>query len=162
MKSFQFRSHVKTSDPESIRRIVQSSGFFYPEEVEVAVELALENLSKGEEVSGYYFVFAEKENEAPAGYACFGPIACTFGSFDLFWIAVEESYRGKGLGKLLLEQAEEHIRRMGGRLICIETSSRELYRPTQNFYRACGYALESEIKDFYQKNDHKLTFIKRL
>ena len=33
------------------------------------------------------------------GYVCYGPIACTVGSFDLYWIAVDRRRaRGRGSG----------------------------------------------------------------
>ena len=38
--------------------IVQSTGFFYDHEIEIAVELVTERLTHGES-TGYYFVFAE-------------------------------------------------------------------------------------------------------
>ena len=43
------------------------------------------------------------------GYACYGPIAVTIGSYDLYWIAVDQSCQGKGLGKVLLAEAERLI-----------------------------------------------------
>jgi hypothetical protein len=45
-------------DSHNIREIVNSTGFFYNHEVEVAVELLEERLKTGIE-RGYYFVFAD-------------------------------------------------------------------------------------------------------
>ena len=71
----------------------ESTGVFSPGEIQIAVELADERLAKGE-ASGYYFVFAEEDGQV-RGYACYGPIALTVGSYDLYWIAVAKSTRGR-------------------------------------------------------------------
>jgi len=44
---------------DSVRGIVESSGFFSAEEVEIAVQLVQERLTKGIQ-SGYHFLFAER------------------------------------------------------------------------------------------------------
>ena len=111
--SVTLRRDVRAGDPEIVRDITESTGFFYAEEVGTAVELVEERLAKGE-ASGYSFVFAE-EGKRTLGYACYGPIACTKGSFDLYWIAVHADARGKGLGTVLLDESERLIRAAGGR-----------------------------------------------
>ena len=87
-----FRCDIEPTDPTRIRAIVESTGVFSPMEVVIAVELADERLVKGP-ASGYHFIFAERDGKA-CGYACYGPIALTQGSYDLFWIAVDKSARG--------------------------------------------------------------------
>lgn len=158
------RFEVAASDPGAIRRIVDSTGFFRAAEVDVAVELADERLAKGE-ASGYHFVFLE-EGEGDAarvlGYACFGPIACTVDSFDLYWIAVDQSAQGRGLGRRLMREAEARVYAMGGRRVYIETSSQPLYEPTRRFYGVCGYAEEARLRDFYTAGDDKVVYVRRL
>lgn len=155
-----FREEPLPTDTESVREIVESSGFFYPAEIEVARELILERLSKGTQ-SGYYFLFAET-GERVVGYTCFGPIPCTLESYDLYWIAVHQSRRGSGIGRDLLMRTEKIIRGMGGTRIYVETSSRDQYRPTNAFYRACGYRNEAALHDFYGPGDGKVIFVKIL
>lgn len=168
--SMTIRTEPRPTDPAAIRRIVASTGFFRPDEVEVAVELADERLAKGE-ASGYHFVFLD-DGPAPTpdasaggaaiGYACFGPIPCTVDSFDLYWIAVDESHRGKGLGRAVLREAEARVMAMGGRRVYIETSSQPLYEPTRRFYLASGYAEEARLRDFYTAGDDKIIYARRL
>ena len=98
--SSKLRSQVTPSDRDAVRRIVETTGFFRADEVDVAVELVDEALAKGE-ASGYHFVFAEVDGIV-VGYACYGPIACTLGSYDLYWIAVDPSRQGQGIGQILL------------------------------------------------------------
>jgi D-alanine-D-alanine ligase len=155
-----FRENVLPGDNAAIRAIVASSGFFYDHEVEVAVELVEERQEKGVQ-SGYFFVFAEQEGRV-VGYCCYGPIACTSGSFDLFWIAVHNDCRGQGIGKILLKKNEELIAAQGGRGIWVETSGQEKYQPTRDFYVHNDYQLEAVLKDFYGPGDDKFIFVKRL
>jgi hypothetical protein len=45
--NISLRSEVYPQDVENVRNIVESTGFFYPHEVKIAVELVEERLSKG-------------------------------------------------------------------------------------------------------------------
>jgi GNAT superfamily N-acetyltransferase len=155
-----YRYAVEPDDSGRVRNIVESSGFFNPEEIEVAVELVVERLTKGEK-SGYHFIFAESDGRT-VGYACFGPIAGTQCSSDLYWIAVDNGSRGKGIGKGLLEKSEEAIRAMKGRRIYVETSSRDRYAPTRTFYLSNRYRLVATLDDFYAPGDSKNIYIKEL
>ncbi len=100
-------------------------GFFYPEEVDTAVELVEDRLLKGPRC-GYHFLFAEQDGRT-VGYTSFGPIACTKESYDLYWIVVAGRLPRQGAGTQLLEQAEESIASFGGTRVYIETSARPFY-----------------------------------
>jgi len=52
-----YRTQILQSDNKSVRQIVESTGFFYDYEIPIAVELVEEALKKGQEISGYFFVF---------------------------------------------------------------------------------------------------------
>jgi ribosomal protein S18 acetylase RimI-like enzyme len=158
LDSLSFRETPGPDDCLSVRKIIESTGFFNNEEIEVAVELVQERLTKGAS-SGYYFLFSEKAGEV-IGYTCFGPIPCTQASFDLYWIGVREGFRSLGLGKELLAGSERIIAGLGGKRIYIETSSRTQYRPTRMFYQRCGYSEEAILKDFYAPGDHKVIYVK--
>jgi ribosomal protein S18 acetylase RimI-like enzyme len=152
------REEVRAGDLKSVRAITESSGFFYAEEVDTAVELVEERLAKGLS-SGYRFIFAEKGGKT-LGYSIFGPVACTKSSYDLYWIAVDAETRGGGFGTLLLTESEKRIKALGGTRIYVETSSRPLYEPTRAFYLARGYVEEARLKDFYGPDDAKVIYIK--
>ena len=155
-----FRQEVLQSDAQRVRELTTSTGFFMDAEIDVAVELVEERLSKGES-SGYYFVFAEQGGRV-VGYTCFGPIPCTIASFDLYWIAVHDSCRGQGVGKALMRKSEECIAAMGGTRVYIETSFRAQYVPTRQFYFACGYQEAAVLADFYAPGDGKVIYLKVL
>jgi ribosomal protein S18 acetylase RimI-like enzyme len=157
---FLFRKEIHETDEFAVREIVAATGFFRPDEVDVAAELVRERCLRGP-ASGYFFVFAEIEGRT-VGYACYGPIACTIGSFDLYWIAVHPERQGQGLGRLLMRAAEEQIALAGGRHIYVETSSREQYRPTRTFYEAHGYRAAATLADFYAPGDGKVIYLKAI
>jgi GNAT superfamily N-acetyltransferase len=152
------RSAVRTEDREIVRRMIAGSGFFTAAEVNVAVELVDERLAKGA-ASGYEFLFAEEEGRV-VGYACYGEIACTVGSYDLYWVAVDPELRSRGLGRWLMTRVEEAVRARGGRTIYAETSGRAQYEPTRQFYLRCEYEQVAEFPDFYAPGDAKLVYAK--
>jgi ribosomal protein S18 acetylase RimI-like enzyme len=157
--ALHLRHRVLPSDRQAVRALVEATGFFRANEVDVAEELVRECLSRGE-ASGYHFLFAERDGQL-AGYACYGPIAVTLGSWDLYWIIVHPNFQRQGIGAALLADAEKRICAAQGRQIYIETSSQPLYQPTQSFYARGGYVLEATLKDFYAPGDDKLVFVKR-
>ena len=145
---------------DAVRDIVASTGFFHGHEIDVAVELVQERLARGP-ASGYCFLFADLDGRTVA-YACYGLIACTVGSYDLYWIAVHSGFRRHGLGQLLMHAVEDRIAQSGGRRIYIETSGRPQYEPTQRFYKRCGYVAEAVLADFYAAGDPKIVYSKAL
>ncbi len=157
----RFRDRVQPDDPARIRALIAATGYFFPAETEVAVELVDERLAKGD-ASGYAFILAETTDGELAGYVCFGPTPCTQASFDLYWIAVHPARQGSGLGRELMAAAEQAIRRMGGRRVYVETSNRAKYVSTRTFYLRCGYVLASLLEDFYAPGDGKATYVKEL
>lgn len=157
-KTTFYRRDVHLSDRNAIREIVTSSGFFSSAEIDIAIELLDERLLQGDK-SGYSFLFAERE-ERVIGYVCFGPISGTLHSYDLYWIAIHETYRGQGIGKHLLKKSEDLIAGVGGKRIYIETSSRSQYNPTLNFYQKCDYQKVAFLEDFYSPGDGKIILAK--
>lgn len=156
-----YRSELKNSHIPVLKEILVSTGFFYDFEVEVAIEIAVENLEKGEEKSGYIFLVAEEEGN-PVGFASYGKTPCTLDSFDLYWMAVHQSKKGSGIGKIMMKMVEENVAKLGGKNIWIETSSRPLYEPTRMFYLKTGSELIAELPHFYGPNDNKVIFLKKV
>ncbi len=157
---YAFRHEILPGDREAVRAIVESTGFFSPAEVEVADELVRERLGAGP-ASGYFFVFLERDGQVLA-YGCYGPIAATQGSFDLYWLAVHKAFQGQGLGRAVLVECEGRIGSEGGRRVYIETSGRPQYAPTRAFYERCGYVREATLKDFYGPGDDKAIYVKAI
>ncbi|MBN2809962.1 MAG: agmatinase [Deltaproteobacteria bacterium] len=157
-QTLTFRTLTTATDKKNIAEIVSSSGFFYQNEIDLAVELVTEELEKGA-ASGYHFIFIESGGQ-PVGYTCFGPIPATTESYDLYWIALHRDWRGRGLGRILLQKSEKAIFNLGGRRLYIETAGRELYAPTRAFYLTCGYREAAIFHDFYAPGDAKHVYLK--
>ncbi len=158
--NISFRTIPVESDVERIREIVGSTGFFYEHEIEIAVELITERLKYGTS-SEYYFVFAEIEGVTVA-YSCFGPISISKTSFDLYWIVTHNDFRGRGIGRKVLEETCREAAMMGCSILIAETSGLEHYAPTRAFYLSNGFLQEARLSDFYDFGDDKLFYTRRL
>ena len=78
MNEIVFRAEPREKDRAEIRTLLGSSGFFYPWEIDVAIELIDDRLAKGA-ASEYLFLFADAGDKI-AGYACYGPVSIGAGA----------------------------------------------------------------------------------
>lgn len=154
------RRELLPADRVPVRALLESTGFFNPEELEVAMELVDDRLAHGE-ASHYRFLVAELDG-AVVGYACWGPIPGTEESADLYWIAVDQAAQGRGVGRALLGAAERWMAASGRVRVYVETAGRPQYAPTRAFYAACGYHIAAELDDFYSPGDAKVLFLRVL
>lgn len=157
----KLRNKIVASDLEFIKDILVSTEFFYDFEVATAVELGEETLAKGD-ASGYQFIFLEDEDFKPYAFGIYGSIACTKNRYDLYWLGVLQSKRGKGTGSTLMKACEDAIAAQGGKIVYIETSARDQYLPTREFYVKRDYFIEAILNDFYDDGDGKVIYSKRL
>jgi ribosomal protein S18 acetylase RimI-like enzyme len=156
---------AESGDRERIHEILVSTARFTEDEVSCAVELVdifLARPDKGD----YLVSVLEDPDTGPRrmvqGYVCYGPTPLTDRVYDLYWIAVDPKQQGQGIGQMLLRFVENEVRRENGRMLLIETSSKESYGPTLRFYQRSGYDEISRIKDFYRIEDDKVIFCKKL
>lgn len=155
-----WRDAVTTDDVGRIRSLVSATGYFTADEIAIAAELVEARLQNGIS-SGYEFILVERDDRL-LGYACFGKIDGTDGSFDLYWIAVEPEAQGQNLGRLILERAEDAMRSMGAISVYADTSSTDKYRSTRGFYLSTGFHEQARLEDFYRKGDGKVIYEKAL
>ncbi|GAB4458431.1 MAG: hypothetical protein Fur0028_12520 [Bacteroidales bacterium] len=160
LQNITLRYEPKESDPKVVEEIVRSSGFFREDEIIIAVELVQERLNKGKD-SGYEFVFLELEGETLA-YACFGAIPCSLVSYDLYWIATHNNFRGYGFGSIILTEVERIVKEQQGMYLYIETSLKGLYTATQKFYEKHRYEQKAVFDNFYDIGDGKIVYAKKL
>ena len=80
----------------------------------------------------------------------------------LWWIAVDKTTQARGVGGELLRFVEETIRRAGGRLLLVETSSLPSYELTRRFYRKHGYEDYAVLRDYYAHGHDMVVFAKVL
>ena len=148
-------------DREAIARINRDVGNFNPAEMACALELVDIYLDDPGQPD-YNFVVVQGTTEEVWAYACWGPTPMTRGTYDLYWIATDPGIQGTGVGRALMKYVEDKVREEHGRLLILETSSKESYDKTVGFYRRLGYEEASRIRDFYDAGDDKLIFVKRL
>ena len=156
-----FRSIVRADDAPAVEGLVRLAAIFNPAEVAIARELVDENLAKGEQTSGYYFLFADGP-EGLDGYVCFGPVPGTVRRYELYWIAVHPGSRRSRLGRRLQQAAEDQVRAMGGVYMVAETSTLPQYSAARGFYISQGYGLIAEVPDWHDDGDGLAIFGKRL
>lgn len=147
-------------DKEPLMNILRDTPEFTPPELIVAEEV-IDCYLQDPISSGYRILIAEYDSSV-RGYLCYGPTPLTQGTWDLYWAAVARKMRGKGIGKALWEKAEDDIRKDGGRIAVIETSSKPDYEQTRRFHQSRGYDNVGRIADFYAPGDDMLIYVKRL
>lgn len=156
---------AERKDRDRIHEILVATARFNADEVRCAMDLVDQSFDRPERAE-YVVSVLEDPDTGPRktvqGYVCFGPTPLADGVFDLYWIAVDPKQQGQGFGQLLLRFVENEVRRQRGRMLLIETSSKESYVPTVRFYQRSGYDEISRIKDFYRIEDDKVVFCKKL
>jgi len=148
-------------DRDRIRRLLEQSGVFRKEEVQVAMDVLDETVGHPDK-SDYHIFCADDGSAELVGYICFGPIPLTDSCYDLYWIAVDEKNQKRGVGGYLLRFAEEFVARNGGRRIYVDTSSTAAYEPARRFYLKHGYPAVCVLHDFYRKGDHRMICMKEM
>lgn len=147
------------SDRAAIEGILRATDAF--DEAEIAVALELVDEGEAEVADGYRFVVAELDG-AVVGYSCHGLIPLSDGAFDLYWIAVDPTLQGHGIGRALMREVERRARAAGGRWVLLETAGKPSYAATRAFYLAIGYHEVARIPDFYRAGDDRITYGRRI
>ena len=91
---------------EALAEILRLTPEFTPDEQEVALELIDRTLT----TEDTYRFWVDAEGSDVRGYICYGPTPMTRGTFDLYWIAVHPAYKGKGVGRILVDAMENVLR----------------------------------------------------
>jgi ribosomal protein S18 acetylase RimI-like enzyme len=154
------RETLRAEDRPAIAAILEGSGAFRAEEIAIGLELVDETLNPGPSTD-YRWFLAERAGRL-IGFACFGPVPLTEGTWDLYWIAVAPDALRSGAASRLDAAVESAVREKGARWLLAETSSTPPYVPAQAFYLRRGYHLLGRIADFYRPGDDRMTFGKRL
>lgn len=150
---------LRREDVEPLKKILKATNVFRDEEIIVAVELMEATLGQRDDYVQRTIVDGKNVVQ---GYYCIGLTPMTQSTFDLYWIAVNPEYHGKGLGRQLLLHSEDLIRSMNGTLIVVETSSLPKYEPTRKFYVRNQYLETARIRDYYAPGDDLMIYTKHL
>ncbi len=148
---------LRESDRDRVEAMTRAAALFREDEIPVALEVFAATAAGTDTYEG---VGAELDGRL-VGWASWGPVPCTLGTFDLYWIVVDPACQGAGIGGRMVAAMEE---RLAGRarLICVETAGRSDYEATRAFYERRGYRAVAQIPDYYAPGDDLVTFVKRV
>jgi ribosomal protein S18 acetylase RimI-like enzyme len=149
--------NLTAADRGRIEEITRAVGLFREDEVPVALEV-FDGAVAGS--ADYVALGAEHEGRL-AGWICWGPTPCTLGTFDLYWMAVDPTLQGVGIGSALVLAMERRLADIA-RLIVVETAGRPEYAPTRGFYQTRGYRAVARIPDFYAPGDDQVVYVKEV
>lgn len=154
-----WRDTPRNGDVDAVRALVDATGAFRPDEVDVAAELVQTALREGPS-AGYHFLFpgAPDDSEPPNAYICYGEIPCTVRRYDLYWIAVHPGRQQQGIGRALLREALKRMAARGGRRCFVQTSGRPDYAATRRFYEKNGATPAARVTDYYDDGDDLLIY----
>jgi ribosomal protein S18 acetylase RimI-like enzyme len=144
----------RAEDRDRVHAMVEATGVFRADEVDVALEV-FDDAVAAPGVD--YHALGAYDDDRLVGFTLFGPTPCTVTTWDLYWIVVGPEVHRLGVGRRLMAASEEAIARRGGRLVVVETSSRENYGPTRSFYEALGYDRAAHIAEYYAASDDATT-----
>jgi len=147
-------------DKDAVMAILRRIPQFTSQEVDVAEEL-IDCYVLRRESSDYHLKTAEVGPKI-VGYICYGPTPLTKHTWDIYWMAVDPELQNRGIGGKLMAFAENDIRKVGGNILMIETSSKPDYENTLRFHQRQGYRIEGRIADFYNVGDDRILLVKRI
>lgn len=149
---------LERADRPAVEVLVRSVELFSATEKDVAMDVMDAYLA--EPGRDYHALGAFLPTGLLVGYACFGPTACTNGTWDLYWIAAAVETRRQGVGTILVQEVERTVVERNGRMLVIETSSRAAYTPTRAFYERRGYSAVARVPNFYAPGDDRVIFVR--
>ena len=143
---------LKPDDPQPLKQMLERIKNFSSQEVDIAMELI--NIAAFNHGQTDYNIFVYEYEGKVVGYHCIGKRPLTDATYDLYWIAADPDAGIKGIGKSLLDHAENFVLQNDGRWILAETSSKESYSNTRDFYSRNNYSIVAQINDFYSLGDN--------
>jgi ribosomal protein S18 acetylase RimI-like enzyme len=152
--------YLSVADRGRIENITRGVGLFREDEIPIALEV-FDEAVRAAPGSGPYTALGADVADLLVGWICWGPTPCTLGTYDLYWMAVDPTLQGSGVGTALIVEME---RRLAGRarLIVVETAGRSDYGATRRFYEARGYHATATIPDFYAPGDDQVVYVKEV
>lgn len=156
---------VLPADPDdgpAVMRITRSIEAFSAEEKDCVQELWDDYFINGLQSPYSFCVSWDDHQDQINGFACYGIRALTESTYDLYWIAVDPSSQGSGVGSDLLRYVERKVSSLNGRTLLIETSSLPAYRGARRFYRHHHYRQAAVLRDFYAQGDDLVIYSKKL
>lgn len=148
------------SQEEPYLSLARSTEVFNPQEMQV-LKSVLEDYRQNQGKN--YFLFEEKSSDKIAGFVIFGRTPITEFSWDIYWLVVDKTCQGKGLGRKLLREVESFILQKEKRFILkVETSTKKEYAHARNLYAKQSFKEAGRIPNFYTQGDDLIVFYKEV
>ena len=147
---------VTQDDVEGLKKVVDSSELFPSEYLDDMISDYLINA----DTQDIWFAHFDGTTPNAIGYCV--PEKLTDGTYNLLAIGVSQSAQRNGLATAMMQYIEQVLRRMGGRILIVETSSDDAQIGARKFYQKIGYTQMAVITDFWKDGEDKIVFWKRL
>lgn len=150
-------------DLDRIKEIAVAADMFTSDDVGFFDEMLIGALNGS--LDGHQWLVAETSDGNVVSAAQFAPEPFADRMWNLYFIAVDPTLHGSGIGSAVMAHVENDLASRGedhARTLIVETSSTEQYTRTRSFYAHIGYDEEARIREFYGQGDHKVVFWKQL
>lgn len=147
---------IEPKDLKRLKEVIDSTGLFPSSLLDDMTIDFFTNQDTSE-------IWLTKEvDNIPVAVVYCAPERMTEGTFNLYLIAIDQKFQGKGIGSEMMAYIENLLREKGIRILIVETSSLPEFELTRKFYDNLGYTREAVIREFYQEGEDKVVFWKKL
>jgi ribosomal protein S18 acetylase RimI-like enzyme len=147
---------IEPKDLKRLKEVIDSTGLFPSALLDDMTNDFFTNQDTSE-------IWLTKEvDNIPVAVVYCAPERMTEGTFNLYLIAIDQKFQGKGIGSEMMTYIENLLREKGIRILIVETSSLPEFELTRQFYDNLGYTREAVIREFYQEGEDKVVFWKKL
>ncbi|MDR2914444.1 MAG: GNAT family N-acetyltransferase [Tannerella sp.] len=145
---------IKKTDFEALKVVIDSNELFPSERLD---DMTADFFNNPESQD----IWLTKEVDGkPIAIAYCAPERMAEGTYNLYLIAIDKSFQGKGYGSDIMIYLEELLQRNKNRMLIVETSGLPEFELTRQFYKKQDYFLAGVIPDFYQQGEDKVIFYK--
>lgn len=145
---------TETKDIPALKIVLDETGLFPGEMLPDMVSGFLSDQESRE-----IWLTCELDGEA-IGFCYAAPEPLTDGTWNMLAIAVHPSKQGSGYGGAIVRRLETLLHDDGHRVLIVDTSGKDEFVPTREFYRKSGYVEEARIRHFWAEGDDKVVFWK--
>jgi ribosomal protein S18 acetylase RimI-like enzyme len=147
---------IEPKDLKRLKEVIDSTGLFPSSLLDDMTIDFFTNQDTSE-------IWLTKEvDNIPVAVVYCAPERMTEGTFNLYLIAIDQKFQGKGIGSEMMTYVENLLHEKGNRILIVETSSLPEFELTRKFYDNLGYTREAVIREFYQEGEDKVVFWKKL
>jgi len=148
---------VKKSDLSSLKEVLDTIELFPSNMLDEMISDYLYNPNSQD----IWFTSTD-ENNKPLSIAYCAPEKLTEGTYNLYAIGVKNDIQGNGIRRKMMHFIEGQLQKNGERILIVETSGKNEFHLTRQFYEGLNYTKEAVIRDFWEEGDDKVVYWKKL